>query len=336
MKSLIRGISQAGVAIIVLDAETGAFEAGIQSVRQTLIMTKSMGVIQLIFCVNKMDSRFFNHSKDRFAEIKDEITRIAKRAGYIAEPLFIPVSAWNGWNILEPADKFSWFKGPTLLDAINALKPPTYHSEKPLRIPILEVYNLEGVGTVVFGKIESGILKLDTKLRFTNGKKKITDGTVGSIEIFRKSVTEAKAGEMVSIKLENVNYQDLKAGIIISDAENNPAREVVSFEGEIVIVKCPGVIKPSYKPTFHCYTLQTRCKFKQLLETSKMPDRSEKEENPTELRTGRFAVVLFEPDHPFYIEPFETFPPFGRFVIRDNGHVTCVGIVKKVNYETEN
>ena len=330
VKSMIRGISQANVGIVVLDAESGSLEQ--QTVKEILLTTQSLGEFQLIFCVNKMDSMFVANSETKFKEIQNsEMSKIYKMHGYKGDPLLIPVSAWTGDNVVDCCD-MKWYKGPTLLDAINSLKIPTYLEDKPLRIPISKVYNKRGK-PIVFGKIESGILKLDSKLRCTPNKK-VPHVTIESIEIFRERVSEAKAGQFVTIKLQNVHRSDVKSGMVLSDSRNDPAREVLCFKAEIIVLKRTA-IKIGYKPTFHCHSLQTRCQFIQFYECSKMPLKTERKENPSELRRGQVARVLLKPDNPISLETLQNIPKLGKFIMRDNGCVCVVGIVKDITFVDE-
>ncbi|EFC38145.1 predicted protein [Naegleria gruberi] len=340
LKSMFRGISQANIGIVVLDAEIGAFEAGIPNITTMIRATYCLGSIQLIFCVNKMES--VDYSKTRFMEIKSEITKIYKNNGYKnGNATVIPISALssllgnhNDDNILEPAcgSKMEWYKGgrPCLLDAINSLKAPLYRYDLPLRISISKVFNLKGA-LVVFGKIETGILKLETEIRLTPHKKQFPPSMkIESIAICRKLVREAKAGQLVTIQLKtSLNPSNVKPGMVLSDFNNDYAKEVHSFKADIAVLR-ESPFRRGYNPTFNIHSLQTSCKFKDFYVSSNTIKRYERDENPMELRKGQYATVLLKPKNQIYVATVYSYPPFGRFLMWDNGNICVFGVITEV------
>lgn len=127
--------------MLIVAAGTGEFEAGISKNGQTrehALLAYTLGVKQLIVGVNKMDSTEPPYSEARFEEIKKEVSSYIKKIGYNpAAVAFVPISGWNGDNMLEPSDKMPWFKGwkverkegnadgKTLIDALDAILPPS-------------------------------------------------------------------------------------------------------------------------------------------------------------------------------------------------------------------
>jgi len=114
----------------------------------------------MILAINKMDDPVVGYSQNRYTEIKTEINKLLKEIGYgkADEFNYIPLSGWVGDNIMEKSDKMPWYDGPCLIEAIDALKPPKRPFDKPLRLPINDVYKINGVGTVPAGRVESGEL----------------------------------------------------------------------------------------------------------------------------------------------------------------------------------
>jgi len=83
-----------------------------------------------------------------------------KKVGYKPDTIpFIPISGWNGDNMLERSANTAWYKGPILIEALDKIEPPKRPTEKPLRIPLQDVYKIGGIGTVPVGRVETGILK---------------------------------------------------------------------------------------------------------------------------------------------------------------------------------
>jgi len=160
IKNMITGTSQADCGVLIIASGTGEFEAGISKNGQTrehALLAYTLGVKQLIVGVNKMDSTEPPYSQARFEEIQKEVQGFIKKVGYnpAAVP-FVPISGWHGDNMLDTSKNMSWYKGwkierkegnasgTTLLDALDAIIPPTRPTDKPLRLPLQDVYKIGG------------------------------------------------------------------------------------------------------------------------------------------------------------------------------------------------
>lgn len=175
IKNMITGTSQADCAVLIVAAGIGEFEAGISKNGQTrehALLAFTLGVKQLIVGVNKMDMTEPPYSETRFDEIKKEVSSYIKKIGYSPSSVaFVPISGWHGDNMLEPSPKTAWFKGwkverkdgnaegKTLIEALDAILPPSRPTDKALRLPLQDVYKIGGIGTVPVGRVETGILK---------------------------------------------------------------------------------------------------------------------------------------------------------------------------------
>lgn len=158
IKNMITGTSQADCAMLVVSAAKGEFEAGISKQGQTrehALLAYTLGVKQLIVAINKMDS--VEYSEDRYNEIKTEVSSFLKKIGYNPNNVpFIPLSGWTGENLTEKSANLPWWKGATLVQTLDALPDPVRPVDKPLRIPIQDVYKIGGIGTVPVGRVETG------------------------------------------------------------------------------------------------------------------------------------------------------------------------------------
>jgi elongation factor 1-alpha len=163
IKNMITGTSQADCALLMIASPSGEFEAGISKEGQTrehALLAYTLGVKQMIVCCNKIDEQTVNYSEERYNEIKKEISDFIKKVGYKPENVpFIPISGWEGDNLIEKSTKTSWYKGPTLIQALDQIEPPKRPTDKPLRLPLQDVYKIGGIGTVPVGRVETGILK---------------------------------------------------------------------------------------------------------------------------------------------------------------------------------
>merc|ERR1711935_291458 len=135
IKNMITGTSQADAAVLMIAGGEGEFEAGFSKDGQTrehALLAQTMGVKQMVVCVNKMDDKSVNYSQKRFQEIKDELTTYLKKVGYNPAKIeFIPISGWVGDNMIEHSDNMPWYKGPFLLEALDALNPPRMSTRSP-------------------------------------------------------------------------------------------------------------------------------------------------------------------------------------------------------------
>lgn len=140
----LTGTSQADVALLIIDASKGGFEAGISKEGQTrehALLAHTLGVKQMIVGVNKMDDRSVNYSQERYEEIKREVASFLKTLGYKpAKISFIPISGWIGDNMIEKSSNMPWYRGPCLLEALDQIHPPKRPTDKPLRVPLQDVY----------------------------------------------------------------------------------------------------------------------------------------------------------------------------------------------------
>ena len=114
IKNMITGTSQADCAILMVPAATGEFEAAYAKqgqLREHALLAFTLGVKQMIVGVNKMDEKSVNYAEPRFNEIKDEVSKFLTKVGYKGETIpFIPISGWNGDNLIERSDNMKWYK----------------------------------------------------------------------------------------------------------------------------------------------------------------------------------------------------------------------------------
>uniref|UniRef100_A0A804UAT5 Elongation factor 1-alpha n=1 Tax=Zea mays TaxID=4577 RepID=A0A804UAT5_MAIZE len=163
IKNMITGTSQADCAVLIIDSTTGGFEAGISKDGQTrehALLAFTLGVKQMICCCNKMDATTPKYSKARYDEIVKEVSSYLKKVGYNPDKIhFVPISGFEGDNMIERSTNLDWYKGPTLLEALDLINEPKRPSDKPLRLPLQDVYKIGGIGTVPVGRVETGIIK---------------------------------------------------------------------------------------------------------------------------------------------------------------------------------
>ena len=330
IKNMITGASQADAAVLFSSAKKGEFEAGIGAGGQTrehAFLAFTLGIRQIIVAINKMDADTVNWSQDRYTEMKNEITRMLKMIGYKTEKIqFVPVSGWTGDNLLKRSEKMPWYTGPTLMESFDLLELPAKPTNKPLRIPIQDVYSITGIGTVPVGRVETGVLKPGTNLVFMPSNK---TAEVKSIEMHHTTIPMAEPGDNIGMNVRGISKTDVHRGDVAGPVDNPPtvAKE---FIGQIIIIYHPTAIAAGYTPVLHYHTGQIAVKFTELIKKIDPRTGQVSEEHPSFLKTGDAAWVRMEPLHPIALEAFTDFAELGRFAIRDMGTTVAAGAVKEV------
>lgn len=330
VKNMITGASQADAALLVVSAKKGEFEAGMSPEGQTrehALLAKTMGINQLIVAVNKMDDQTVNWSKERYEEIKEKLGKFLRTIGYdISKIPFVPVSAWTGDNIIERSQNMQWYTGPVLIEAFDSLEVPPKPIDKPLRIPIQDVYSISGVGTVPVGRVETGVLKVGDRIVFMPPAKV---GEVRSIETHHTRIEKAEPGDNIGFNVRGIAKQDLRRGDVAGHLDNPPT-VVDQFKARIFVMNHPTAVTVGYTPVVHIHTASIACRIVQIL--AKIDPRTGKvvEENPPFLKNGDHAVVIFKPIKPMVAEKYSDFPQLGRFAMRDMGRTIGIGVVVDV------
>merc|ERR1712098_993171 len=343
IKNMITGTSQADCGFLIIASGTGEFEAGISKNGQTrehALLAYTLGVKQLIVTVNKMDSTEPPYSQARFEEIKKEVSGFIKKVGYnpVAVP-FVPISGWHGDNMLQTSTNMSWYKGwnverkegkasgTTLLEALDSIIPPTRPTDKPLRLPLQDVYKIGGIGTVPVGRVETGVIKPGMVVTFAPAN---VTTEVKSVEMHHESLPEALPGDNVGFNVKNVSVKEIRRGNVASDSKNDPAKECKNFNAQVIVLNHPGEIKNGYAPVMDCHTAHIACKFEEILKKCDRRSGKELEAFPKSVKNGDAAIVEMAPSKPMCVEAFSDYPPLGRFAVRDMRQTVAVGVIKAV------
>ena len=330
IKNMITGTSQADAAILTISAKKGEFEVGVGpggQAREHAYLARTLGVNQLAVAITKMDDQTVNWAQARYEECKKEIESLLKVVGYDTSKIsFVPVSGWTGDNLAKPSEKMTWYKGPTMLQVLDSFTQPPKPLDKPLRVPVQDVYSITGVGTVPVGRVETGVLKEGDKIVFMPGN---VPGECKSIETHHTKMPKAEPGDNIGFNVRGVDKGSVHRGDVVGHPDSPPtiAKE---FVGQIIIIYHPTAIAQGYTPVLHAHTVTMAATFTELI--AKIDPRTGQtiEEKPNFLKQGDGAIVKMRPLSPIVIEPYSSIPQLGRFAVRDMGMTIAVGVVKEV------
>ena len=356
VKNMISGAGQADAALVLVPAEKGGFEAAIAKgnratgevegqTRQHVRLLALLGVEQIIVGINKMDT--CNWSEDRFNEIKDEFFKMLKESGLKPMKIpFIPYSGFHGENLVEKTDKMPWYKGWTanlskdnkvsgftILDALeNLVKPPKRNIEGPVRIPINGICKIPGIGSIITGRVEQGIVKPEDQIAIVPGG--FTGLKLFQIQMHHKNYDKAVPGDNVGMQIKGFAKDCLpKRGAIIYKPSEGKLFPAKKFTAMINVQDHPGQLKTGFCPIIHVRTTACSCKMTKINWKMGKKTGNEKMVNPPFLERAENAEVEFEPTKPFFLESFDKTPGLGRIAVMDSNSLVMLGKVVSVEYD---
>jgi elongation factor 1-alpha len=315
VKNMITGASQADAAALVVSVKDGIQP----QTKEHAFLAKVLGISQFVVLLNKMDA--VNYEEAKYKEVMEEVKKLLTGMGYKVDSInFVPTSGYMGDNIAKKSEKTPYYTGPVLLDILDAFSVPSKPSDKPLRLPIQDVFTITGHGTVPVGRVETGNMKVGEKVVFMPSG---AAGEVKKIEMHHQEMTEAKTGDNVGFNVKGVDKKDIKRGDVIGSSASPPT-VADEFTAQIVVLNHPTAISVGYTPVLHIHTAQFAAKITEIVEKKGQEGKADF------LKTGESGVVKFKPLKPIVIEKYAEFPPLGRFAIRDMGQTVAAGVVLDV------
>jgi len=336
IKNMITGTSQADVAILMIAAGKGEFEAGWGvegSTKEHMTLANTLGVKKLIVCLNKMDLCKFDES--RFNEVRDTVKNFLAKKNMYKKAKFVPISGWTGDNLLTKSGEMPWYYGNkkkyvglTMIQMLDTIKPPKRPTDKPLRLPLQDVYKIQGIGTVPVGRVETGLLKPGDAITFAPVG---ASTECKSVEMHHEQMAQAGPGDNVGFAVKGLSVKDIKRGNVCGHSKGGHAPTGCRRFLAQVIVLNHKRIADGYTPVLDCHTAHIACKFNTILTELDPRSGKTKKKFPPSVKTGQACMAVLIPSKPLCVESFSEFPPLGRFAIRDMRKTVAVGIIKQVH-----
>ncbi len=325
VKNMITGASQADAAFLVIAAPSGVQP----QTTEHLWLLRTMGVKNIAVAVNKMDAVDYDEAK--YNKVKEDVGKLLKGVGINPDnTAFIACSGLQGDNIVKKSDKMSWYKGPTIREQIDIFPAPESATEYAMRMPVQDVYDITGIGTVPVGKIETGVMKVGQKVVVLPGRTGSgISGEVKTIEAHHETHPEAPAGMNVGVNIRGVGKKDIARGDVICSADK-PIPIVEEFIATITVINHPTVLAKGYTPVFHVHTAQVPCQFVELIEQIDPATGQVIKQNPDFLKNGDTAKVRLQPKGNLAIETQKENPHMSRFAIRDAGATVAAGMCMEI------
>lgn len=282
-----------------------------------------------------LNTRGFRPEDDKTDDGKAE--RAAKQGHADSDRIytipFLPISGFNGDNIIakendQGVNNITWFNGNTVVAQLDLITPPVRPEDKALRLPLQDVYQISGIGTVPVGRVETGLFKPGVTVHFAP----LTDAfdtQVKTIEMHHESVDCARPGDNVGFNVK-LAAKDLSRGMVVSDKNSDPAMEAASFTARVIIMGHPGEIHVGYTPVLDCHTSHIACRFEQFYYKLDGKTLKGQQKEPIGAKTGDALIAKLVPTKPLVVEPESMYAPLSRFAIRDMRKTVGVGVILAV------
>ncbi|XP_005390555.1 PREDICTED: HBS1-like protein isoform X1 [Chinchilla lanigera] len=329
--NMITGAAQADVAVLVVDASRGEFEAGFETGGQTRehgLLVRSLGVTQLAVAVNKMDQ--VNWQQERFQEISGKLGHFLKQAGFKeSDVAFIPTSGLSGENLITRSqlnELTTWYKGLCLLEQIDSFKPPQRSIDKPFRLCVSDVFKDQGSGFCVTGKIEAGYIQTGDRLLAMPPNETCT---ARGITLHDEPVDWAAAGDHVSLTLVGMDIIKINVGCIFCGPKE-PIKACTRFRARILIFNIEIPITKGFPVLLHYQTVSEPAVIKRLISVLNKSTGEVTKKKPKLLTKGQSALVELQTQRPVALELYKDFKELGRFMLRYSGSTIAAGVVMEI------
>lgn len=320
LKNMVSGAANSEAAVLVIDANEGVKE---QSKRHGYLLSL-LGVNQVAVAVNKMD--LVDYSEEKFNQIEKEYTEYLASIG--VEPTYIiPISGREGDLITQSSDNMPWYKGPSVLEALDHFKPKPTLENIPFRMPVQDVYKFDE-RRIIAGRIEAGSVKVGDQIIFSPSNRIVT---VNSIETWPESnQEEASAGQSVGLTLSEQIFAE--RGQVISHIETAPVLTNV-FRGKVFWLGDEPIVKGK-KYLIKINTSEYQAEVKEI-ERVVDTDNLDMAGSTDQVEKNSVAEIVFRVRGLASLDEFKDNSQSGRFVIVENYRTVGGGIIDLTGFANQ-
>jgi len=364
IKNMISGAAQADVALLMVPAD-GNFTTAIQKgnhkagevqgqTRQHARLLNLLGVKQLIIGVNKMDCDTAGYKEARYEEIRNEMKNMLVKVGWKKDFVeksvpVMPISGWMGDNLIKKSEKMAWWKGmdvaigketvhvDTLLNCLNDMaRQPDRKVDAPMRLPISGIYKIKGVGDVLAGRVEQGVVKPNEEVVFlpTHTDSNPCTGKVFTVEMHHQRVDAAQPGDNVGMNIKGLDKLNMpRTGDVMVYKKDNTLKPVKSFTAQIQTLDIPGELKCGYSPIGFVRCGRAACRMTAINFKVGKETGGKKLESPHALKSNEVAEAVFEPQNPLVVDSFKSCEGLSRIAFLEGNTAVMLGKVTKVEHK---
>lgn len=333
--SMIGGASQADVGILVISARKGEYETGFEKGGQTrehAMLAKTQGVNKLVVVINKMDDPTVEWSKKRYDECTTKLAAFLKGTGYNlkTDVFFMPIAAQQTMGIKDriPEGIAPWYDGPSLLEYLDNMNTLERKVNAPFMMPINGKYR--DMGTIVEGKIESGVVKKGVSLVMMPNRDKVeVAATYGETE---DEVPVAQCGDQVRLRLRGIEEEDILPGFVLCSPKRL-VHCVTAFEAQIRVLELKSILSAGFNCVMHVHSAIEEVTFAALLHKLQKGTGRKSKVPPSHAKRGDSIIARMEViggAGSVCVEKFEDYPQLGRFTLRDQGQTIAIGKITKL------
>jgi len=320
--SMIGGASQADVGILVISARKGEYETGFEKGGQTrehAMLAKTQGVNKLVVVINKMDDPTVEWSKERYLECTTKLSQFLKATGYNLknDVFFMPIAAQQTIGIKDriPAGMAPFYDGPSLLEYLDNMKTLERKVNAPFMMPINGKYR--DMGTLVEGKIESGVVKKQMSLVMMPNRDKVEVAAVyGETE---EETNAGQCGDQVRLRLRGIEEEDILPGFVLCSPKRL-VHCVTAFEAQIRVLELKSILSAGFNCVMHVHSAIEEVTFGALLHKLQKGTGRKSKVPPSHAKRGDSIIARMEViggAGSVCVERFEDYPQLGRFTLRD-------------------
>jgi peptide chain release factor subunit 3 len=320
--NMIGGASQADVGVLVISARKGEYETGFEKGGQTrehAMLAKTQGVNKLVVVINKMDDPTVEWSKERYTECTTKLSAFLKATGYNlkTDVFFMPIAAQQTLGIKDriPKNICSWYGGPSLLEYLDSMTTLERKVNAPFMMPVNGKYR--DMGTIVEGKIESGVVKKGMSLTMMPNRNVVeVAATYGETE---EEVPAAQCGDQVRLRLRGIEEEDILPGFVLCSPKRL-VHCVSAFEAQIRILDLKNILSAGFNCVLHVHSAIEEVTFAALLHKLQKGTNRKSKLPPSHAKKGESIIARMEVTGgagSVCIERFEDYPQLGRFTLRD-------------------